>query len=70
MNNPIPRHLRQYITEAIAAGHRTPDAILNAALDRCNAVLNEMHDGKTRRSVLVREDIGLSVWAAANDWRN
>lgn len=69
MNNPIPCHLRQYVTEAIKAGHRTPDSILSAALDRHNALLNEMHEGRTVRSVVVREDIGLSVWASANDYR-
>lgn len=69
MQNPIPKHLRPYIAEAIKAGHLTPDSILSAALDRHNALLNEMYEGRTVRSVVVREDIGLSVWAASNNHR-
>lgn len=62
MNNPIPGHLRPYIAEAIKAGHRTPDGILNAAIDRCNSVVNEMCDGKSRRSQIVSNQLMADVW--------
>lgn len=64
--NPIPVHLRRYVTEAIESGLRDPREILEAAVVRCNKVANEMIEGKSRRAQIVCNAMGLDVWAAAN----
>lgn len=64
MISPIPQHLQGYITEAIQAGHRDPDAILQSALDRCNAMCQEMIEGDSDRSRLVREAMYIETFAA------
>jgi len=60
----IPQHLKPYISEAIKTGLRDPQAILEYAIDRNNALLRGMYVGQSRRAQVVRESLALDVWAA------
>ena len=65
--NPIPAHLRGYITEAIKSGLREPKEIMEAAIGRCNDMANEMIEGTTSRSQKARNELYTSVYAKSNN---
>ena len=58
----IPMYLIPYVDAVIKEGHTDPLKILKLAIDRNNAVCQEMIEQKTPRSKLMMQNLSKDIW--------